>query len=125
MDENAAAPGVVRARTRPAPAVLVLAAVLGAGFAHTELKESDPAEDAVLTGSPAAITLTYTTDVRLALSTVSVRPTALADGAPGQRQGELCILGAKSGGVAVARNETGQSAPDGPGAGPRNPRDWI
>ena len=74
MDDNAAAPGVVRAWTRPAPAFLVLAAFLGAGFAHTELKESDPAEDAVLTESPTAIKLTYTTDVRLALSTVSVRP---------------------------------------------------
>lgn len=91
MDENAAAPGVVRARTRPAPAFLVLAAFLGAGFAHTELKESDPAEDAVLTGSPAAITLTYTTDVRLALSTVSVLPTALAD-APAAPAGPLGYL---------------------------------
>ena len=91
MGKNAAAPGIVRVWTRPAPVVLGLAAFLGAVFAHTELKESDPAEDAVLTGSPTAITLTYTTDVRLALSTVSVRPSALAD-APAVSAGPLGYL---------------------------------
>ena len=79
-----------RAWTRPAPrrsrcsrgfirgllALLALPAILGARWLHTELKESDPAADAVLTGSPAAITLTYTTDVQLTLSSVEVRPAA-------------------------------------------------
>lgn len=55
-------------------AVLTLPAILGLGCLHTELKESDPAEDAVLTESPSRITLTYTTDVQLALSSVEVHP---------------------------------------------------
>ncbi len=53
---------------------LALPAILGAGWLHTELEESDPAEDAVLAESPSRVTLTYTTDVMLALSTVEVRP---------------------------------------------------
>lgn len=53
---------------------LALPAILGAGWLHTELEESDPAEDAVLAESPSRVTLTYTTDVQLALSTVEVRP---------------------------------------------------
>lgn len=65
-----------RSRTCSGLALLVLPAILGARWLHTELKESDPAEDAVLTESPTAITLTYTTDVQLTLSTVEVRPAA-------------------------------------------------
>lgn len=57
-------------------AVLALPAILGAGWLHTELKVSDPAEDEVLTESPSEVTLTYTTDVQLTLSTVAVRPSA-------------------------------------------------
>ena len=59
-------------------AALALPAILGLGCLHTELKESDPAEDSVLAESPSRITLTYTTDVQLALSSVEVRSTAPA-----------------------------------------------
>lgn len=62
-------------------AALTLPAILGLGFLHTELKESDPAEDAVLFESPSRVALTYTTDVQLALSTVEVRASA-PDAAP-------------------------------------------
>lgn len=56
------------------PAILVAAlAAAGTSPLHTELKESDPAADTVLEASPDAVTLTYTTDVQLALSTVTVR----------------------------------------------------
>ena len=58
---------------RRAAAFLALPAILGAFALHTELKESHPAQDAVLAESPAAVTLTYTTEVQLALSTVAVR----------------------------------------------------
>jgi len=69
---------------------LVLPSIVGAGWLHTELKESDPAGDAVLKESPSAITLTYTTDVQLTLSTVVVRPAAsLAAPVPA---GELAYL---------------------------------
>lgn len=62
------------------PAILVAAfAAAGTSPRHTELKESDPAADTVLDASPDAVTLTYTTDVQLALSTVTVRA-AGADG---------------------------------------------
>lgn len=57
-------------------ALLALPAILGAGrlhTLHTELKSSDPAKDTVVADPPAAITLTYTTDVQLALSSVEVR----------------------------------------------------
>ena len=69
------------ARAGGALVALALPAILGAGWLHTELKESDPAEDAVLTESPAVVTLTYTTDVQLTLSTVEVRP-AIPDATP-------------------------------------------
>lgn len=64
------------ALSRPAAALALLAlpAILGAGRLHTELKSSDPAKDTVLAEPPAAITLTYTTDVQLAPSSVEVRP---------------------------------------------------
>ena len=65
-------------------------AILGLGHLHTELKESDPADDAVLTGSPSAIALTYTTDVQLALSSVEVAP-ALPGAAPAPA-GKLAYL---------------------------------
>lgn len=61
-------------RLVPALALLALPAILGAGRLHTELKSSDPAKDTVLAEPPAAITLTYTTDVQLAPSSVEVRP---------------------------------------------------
>lgn len=64
----------------PAFALLALPAILGAGRLHTELKESDPAKDTVLAEPPAAITLTYTTDVQLALSTVELRPSTAPGG---------------------------------------------
>ena len=54
-------------------AVLVaLASVVGAAWFHTELEDSDPAADAVLTESPATVTLGFTTEVQLALSSVAV-----------------------------------------------------
>ena len=82
---------VVTTRVRPlALAVLVsLPAVLGLGWLHTELKESVPERDSVLAESPATITLTYTTDVQLALSTVTVRPEA---GGSAAATGELGYL---------------------------------
>ena len=79
-----------RARAGGVLAVLALPAILGLGHLHTELKESDPADDAVLTGSPSAITLTYTTDVQLALSSVEVAP-ALPGAAPAPA-GKLAYL---------------------------------
>ena len=71
-------------RRRPGAffAILALPAVLGAHRLHTELKESDPAENAVLTERPSSVTLTYTTDVQLALSTVELRPSGTGDGGP-------------------------------------------
>ena len=81
----------------PAPAAigagLALAALpllLGADRLHTELKSSHPAKDTVLAESPDTITLTYTTDVQLALSTVVVRPAGV-DAAP-MPAGELAYL---------------------------------
>lgn len=70
--------------------VLALPAILGFGCLHTELKASDPGEDAVLSESPAQVTLTYTTEVQLALSTVEVRAT-LRDATP-VRAGKLAYL---------------------------------
>ena len=60
---------------RLAVPALILAALATAASSplHTELKESDPAADTVLEASPTAVTLTYTTAVQLALSTVAVR----------------------------------------------------
>ena len=55
------------------PAAVALLTLVGWGWPHTELKESDPVGDAVLNASPSAVTLTYTTEVQLALSTVTVR----------------------------------------------------
>ena len=53
-----------------------LLGILGWGWPHTELKESVPARDSFLDESPGAVTLTYTTEVRLTLSTVTVRSAA-------------------------------------------------
>ena len=63
-------------------AVVAAAVLATAGWVrpHTELKATDPKADGVLDASPAAVTLTYTTVVRLALSTVTVR-SAGEDGA--------------------------------------------
>lgn len=62
-------------------ALLALPAVAAASTLHTELKESNPAQDAVLTESPSAVTLTYTTAVQLSLSSIAVR-SATGDAAP-------------------------------------------
>jgi len=70
--------------------LLALPAVATAATLHTELEESTPAQDAVLTRSPTAVTLTYTTAVQLSLSSVSVRA-AMGDAAP-VAAGELSYL---------------------------------
>ena len=70
--------------------LLVLAAVAGAVRLHTELEDSDPMADAVLTESPAAVTLAYTTEVQLALSSVTV--TSAAAGGTAAPAGELAYL---------------------------------
>lgn len=70
--------------------LLALASVAGAIRLHTELEDSDPAADAVLTTPPAAVTLSYTTEVQLALSSVTVT-SASADGVPASA-GELAYL---------------------------------
>ena len=82
---------------RALAAGVAVPAVLGAALAtartsplHTELKESDPAADTVLEASPDAVTLTYTTDVQLALSTVTVRAAGV-DGATAPA-GDLAYL---------------------------------
>lgn len=73
------------------PAILVAAfAAAGTSPRHTELEQSDPAADTVLEASPDVVTLTYTTDVQLALSTVEVRA-SLPDAAP-VRAGKLAYL---------------------------------
>lgn len=81
----------MRSRTLSGLALLALPAILGARFLHTELKESDPAADAVLSEPPTAITLTYTTGVQLALSSVEVRPST-APGASAASAGALRYL---------------------------------
>lgn len=70
--------------------LFALPAATGASGLHTELEESTPAPDAVLTASPTAVTLTYTTAVQLSLSSVSVRA-AMGDAAP-VAAGELSYL---------------------------------
>ena len=72
---------IVAAAARVAAPALVFATLgaTAAGPPHTELKESDPAADTVLRASPARVELTYTTDVQLVLSSVTVRR-AGADG---------------------------------------------
>ena len=55
------------------PTAVALLTLVGWGWPHTELKESDPVADAVLDASPSAVTLIYTTEVQLALSTVTIR----------------------------------------------------
>ncbi len=71
--------------------LLAVAASAAWGRLHTELKVSDPEADSVLDASPTAITLTYTTDVQLALSSVEVRPAGGGGGAVAA--GELRYLG--------------------------------
>ena len=66
----------MRSRALVTGALLALPAVAAASTLHTELKESTPGEDAVLTESPTAVTLTYTTAVQLSLSSVSIRAAA-------------------------------------------------
>ena len=55
------------------PTAVALLTLVGWGWPHTELKESDPVAGAVLDASPSAVTLIYTTEVQLALSTVTIR----------------------------------------------------
>ena len=76
--------GAFRPRLGAGLALLALPAILGSGRLHTELKSSDPAKDTVLANPPAAITLTYTTDVQLALSSVEVRSSRPAHAAAGE-----------------------------------------
>lgn len=70
--------------------LLALPAVAAASRLHTELEESSPAQDAVLTESPTAVTLTYSTAVQLSLSRVSVR--SAAGGAAPVASAELAYL---------------------------------
>ena len=65
-------------------ALLALPVILGAGRLHTELRSSSPAKDTVLAEPPAAVTLTYTTDVQLALSSVELRSSGAGHAAPGK-----------------------------------------
>ena len=83
------------ARTRGTGPFLLLTVLATAawGRLHTELKVSEPGADSVLEAAPAAITLTYTTRVQLALSSVNVRS-------------------AGGGGEAVAAGELGYLADD-------------
>lgn len=91
-DRERVARGVVRGRTRrareprlarglPVPvscrygvaaALFAVAATAGWGWLHTELRASHPEADGVIESSPAAVTLTYTTAVRLRLSSAAV-----------------------------------------------------
>ncbi len=80
--------------------VLAALAATASGPLHTELKESDPAADTVLEVSPTAVTLTYTTAVQLALSSVTVRRAGM-DGAavaagklahPGEDRRDVLVL---------------------------------
>lgn len=66
---------MLAARARAKVAVVAAAVLATAGWIlpHTELKATDPKADSALDASPTAVTLTYTTVVRLALSTVTVR----------------------------------------------------
>ena len=72
------------------PTAVALLTLVGWGWPHTELKESGPVADAVLDASPSAVTLIYTTEVQLALSTVTVRHAGV-DGAEAAA-GELTYL---------------------------------
>ena len=72
------------------PAAVALLTLVGWGWPHTELKESDPVADAVLDASPSAVTLIYTTEVQLALSTVTVRHAGV--GGAEAAAGELTYL---------------------------------
>ncbi len=82
---------LVMRRTAGGMAVLLaLASVAGAIRLHTELEDSDPAADAVLTESPAAVTLAYTTEVQLAISSVTVT-SASTNGVPASA-GDLAYL---------------------------------
>lgn len=80
----------MRSRALITGALLAMPAIAAASRLHTELKESSPAQDAVLTELPTVVTLTYTTAVQLAESSVSVR-SATGDAAP-VGAGELAYL---------------------------------
>ncbi|MDE2981877.1 MAG: CopD family protein [Gemmatimonadota bacterium] len=80
----------MRSRALITGALLALPAVAAASRLHTELTKSTPAEDAVLTEPPTAVTLTYTTAVQLSLSSVSVR--AAVGGAAPVAAAELAYL---------------------------------
>ena len=72
------------------PTAVALLTLVGWGWPHTELKESGPVADAVLDASPSAVTLIYTTEVQLALSTVTVRHAGV--GGAEAAAGELTYL---------------------------------
>ena len=102
VDRRSARRGLRMASVRLALPALILAALATAAPSplHTELKESEPAADTVLVASPTAVTLTYTTAVQLALSTVTVRD-AGTDGAavaggelahPGEDRHDVLVL---------------------------------
>ncbi len=80
----------MRSRALITGVLLALPAVAAASTLHTELEESTPAQDAVLTESPTEVTLTYTTAVQLSLSSVSVR--SAAGGAAPVAAAELAYL---------------------------------
>ncbi|MCY3676452.1 MAG: hypothetical protein F4Z31_13020 [Gemmatimonadetes bacterium] len=80
----------MRVRALVTGALLALPAVAAAATLHTELEESTPAQDAVLTESPTEVSLTYTTAVQLSLSSVSVR--SAAGGAAPVAAAELAYL---------------------------------
>lgn len=78
-------------RHRVPAALFAVVAGAGWGWLHTELKVSDPEADSVLEAPPTAITLTYTTGVQLALSSVDVR--SAGGGGEVVAAGELRYLG--------------------------------
>jgi len=80
FDKRSTGPGrlvLLRQSGRGAAVLLTLFTAVGAAWAHTELEGSDPAADAVLAELPAAVTLMFTTDVQLGLSSVTVTSTSV------------------------------------------------
>ncbi len=73
-----------RDRRRLAVGLAWLVSAAAVGSLHTELEESDPAADSVVAAPVRAVTLTFTTDVRLSLSSVAVRADGAASDAPGE-----------------------------------------
>lgn len=80
-----------RHTVKRAAVLLGLIVMLGVVCFHTELDHSYPAADSVLAESPAAVTLTFTTEVQLALSSVSLASSQSGGALPA---GELAYLSA-------------------------------